>query len=85
MIPFGIINRPTEIVTRRKQSHVRGSIVELFQYIRGLEPHQCIEVRSDVLSTSNIMSLYQEAKRQGYKLHCVCDGNKRLLWSEKHV
>lgn len=83
MIPFNIVAQPTKIETPRKRAHVRGSIVELFSYIELLEAGKCIEIKADVLSTSNIMSLYQEGKRRHFKLHCVCNGDKRLLWVEK--
>lgn len=83
MIPFNVVEQPTKIVTTRKRAHVRGSIVELFGFIEALEPGKCVEVKDTVLTTSNIMSLYQEGKRRGFKLHCVCNENKRLLWVEK--
>jgi len=83
MIPFNVIEQPTMIVTTRKRAHVRGSIIELFEYIEMLDTGKCIEIKKDTLTTSNIMSLYQEGKRRGFKLHCVCNGDKRLLWVEK--
>ncbi len=67
----------------RLTPYPKGTLKELFDYVKEQSYLCAVAIESERLSTANISTLHQEAYRQGYNLHAIKREGKRILWTER--
>lgn len=85
--------RPSVVVKPNKDDikevrltpYPRGTLKELFDYVKQQSFMFAVSIESDRLSTANISTLHQEAYRQNYNLHVIKREGKRVLWVERKI
>ncbi len=82
---LSIVVRP--LPTRMEIISVRlypvGLMKELGDKIISLDVGFCIQVPFESLTSSNVSTLHSYCKCKGWKLHCLRDGNTRILYCDK--
>lgn len=78
-----IINLPQKYSLEKVQLYNVGLLKELVDELIILEKDKAIEVNFEALTPSNVSTLHQNCKVKGYKLHCLRNGLKRVLFVEK--
>lgn len=78
-----IIPKPYKYQIEKVQEYTVGLFKELTQLMIGINKYEAVEIKNEALSASNISTLHQNCKKEGYKLHCLRSGDKRILYVEK--
>jgi hypothetical protein len=80
---LSVVPLPVRTGLTKIQLYPSGLLMELLQRLIKLEPNTCVQVNYEALTNSNISTMHGQAKMLGYKLHCLRDGEKRILYTEK--
>lgn len=77
-----VIPIPQDFELEKVQLYPTGVLQELAHTVMELEPGKCISMNYEALTNSNISTLHGYMRSKGYSLHCLRNGNKRVLYSE---
>jgi hypothetical protein len=73
-----------EIAKPKKVAHYPiGTLRDLADFIIMCPEGKVVEIDANALTASNVSTISLRLKSLNYKLHCVKNGNKKILWSEK--
>lgn len=62
-----------------------GTLRDLGDYVLACPSDSVVEIEEHALTASNVNTVSQKLKLAGYKLHCVKQNGKRLLWAETEI
>ncbi len=74
---------PSKYDLEKVQLYNVGLLKELVDYLISIPDGQAAEVNFESLTSSNVSTLHHNCKVKGYKLHCLRNGPKRVLYVEK--
>ncbi len=82
---FGLncVNRPTIARSKSATKVPIGTLRDLSDYILSCPEGKVVEVDYNALTASNVSAISQSLKSRGYKLHCVKNADKRIMWAEQ--
>ena len=78
-----VVSLPVMMEATKVQLYPSGVLKELVEQLLEVPEGMCLQVEYEALSNSNIGTLHQLCKMKGYKLHCLRNGSKRVLYVER--
>lgn len=78
-----LVVKPIKMELERVNLYPNGMLTEIVDRLSLLSKDQAIETNYEAFTNSNISSMHQIAKMQGFKLHVLRSGNKRILYVDK--
>lgn len=81
-LPWQIIPLPAKMDVVRVQLHPVGLLKELCDRITIISVGYGMRLPFECLTSSNVSTMHSYCKSKGFKLHCIRDGNFRILWTE---
>lgn len=80
---YKIISIPQTYELEKTQMYNIGLLKELAEDLMTLPTGQAVEVNFESLTSSNVSTLHTNCKVKGFRLHCLRNGHKRVLYVEK--
>lgn len=80
---YKVIVLPQKYDLEKVQLYNVGLLKELVDSLITLPVGHAVEVKFEALTSSNVSTMHSNAKAKGYKLHCLRNGQKRVLYLEK--